>query len=371
MVSEAVVNEKSDRQAEPLRGDGQPMGSSVSPNASDCVGSADSSLHSRLPSSGAALPGPAANASRLSPLVIVALVTLYFVWGSTYLAICVAIETIPPFLMAGIRMLIAGGIVLAYGAWRGELKATPQEWLNAAIVGAFLLVGGNGLVVWAAQRLPSGLLALLVGATPIAMVIVSWLTGYEKRPSALLFLALGLGIVGLACLVLPRHSDHASRIHIPSALAAIGATIAWAVGSQFARVAPLPKSRTLAIAVEMLTGGVLLSLLGLCLGELPRLQLERMSSQSLLAFGYLIIFGSLVGYSAYIYLLEHTKPALATSYAFVNPLVAVVLGWALRAEPITLPMLAGGGLIILAVVLITIEKSRREEATMLEEPELP
>lgn len=305
------------------------------------------------------------------PLVIVALVTLYLVWGSTYLAICIAIETIPPFLMAGLRMLIAAAVVLGYAWARGALRATRKEVTNAAIVGAFLLLGGNGLVVWAAQRLPSGILALLVGATPLAMVSVSWIFGGEKRPSALTFFALFLGMAGLAWLVLPTQIPVAAHVHVPSALAAVGATLAWAIGSQYARTAELPKGRAVAIGIEMLSGGVLLCVGGILMGELPRFHVANMSWQSLTAFVYLVVFGSLVGYSAYIYVLEHTKPALATSYAFVNPLVAVVLGWALRGEPINSRVVVGGLLIIGAVLLITAEKARSSGDVPEKEPELP
>lgn len=309
--------------------------------------------------------------STSSPVVIAALLTLYLVWGSTYLAICVAIETIPPFLMAGLRMLLAAAVVLGYAWGRGALRATSKEIVNAVIVGAFLLLGGNGLVVWAAQRLPSGILALLVGATPLAMVAVSWIFGGEKRPSALTFFALFLGMAGLAWLVLPTHIPVADHVHIPSAFAAVGATLAWAIGSQYARTAELPKGKAVAIGVEMLSGGVLLCVGGVLMGELPRFHVANMSWQSLTAFVYLVVFGSLVGYSAYIYVLEHTKPALATSYAFVNPLVAVVLGWALRGEPITSRVIVGGLLIIGAVLLITAEKARSTKEVPEKEPELP
>ncbi|MCX7625778.1 MAG: EamA family transporter [Candidatus Sumerlaeaceae bacterium] len=306
-----------------------------------------------------------------SPLVIIALITLYLVWGSTYLAICIAIETIPPFLMAGLRMLIAAAAVLGYAWYRGVLFATRKEVANAAIVGGFLLLGGNGLVVWAAQKLPSGILALLVGATPLAMVGVSWIFGGEKRPSALTFFALFVGMTGLAWLVVPSRIDVAHGIHFPSAIAAVGATLAWAIGSQYARTAELPKRRSVAIGVEMFSGGILLCLAGVLMGELPRFHVANMSWQSILAFAYLVVFGSLVGYSAYIYILEHTKPALATSYAFVNPLVAVVLGWALRGEPITSQVIVGGLLIIGAVLLITAEKAQSTQPLPEKEPELP
>jgi drug/metabolite transporter (DMT)-like permease len=285
---------------------------------------------------------------------------LYLVWGSTYLAIRIAIETIPPLLMAGVRMLIAGGILATYAWLRGAPMPTRNEWRSVAIVGTFLLLGGNGLVVWAAQKLPSGLLALLVGATPLSMVLVGWLAGADGPPRPLTMVALVMGMAGLGWLMMPRGTQEL-HVDLLSALAALGATLGWAIGSHQARRAQLPRSKSLTIGLEMLVGGVELCLAGLLLGELARLRLGEMSWQSLAALAYLIVFGSLIGFSSYIYLLEHTRPALATSYAFVNPLVAVALGWAIRNEPIGLRVLGGGALIVLAVVLITLDRARTQE----------
>ncbi len=308
--------------------------------------------------------------SALTPTILAALVVLYLVWGSTYLAIRIAIETIPPLLMAGVRMLIAGVILVVYAWFQRAPKPTWEECRDSAIVGTFLLLGGNGLVVWAAQKLPSGLLALLVGATPLSMVLVGWVSGFEGRPQWLTVLALIMGMTGLAWLVIPRDVPGGLHVDLFSALAALGATLAWAIGSQYARRAKLPSSKSLTIGIEMLIGGIELCLVSSMMGEFAHVRVAQMSWQSIAALIYLIVFGSLIGFSAYIYLLEHTRPALATSYAFVNPLVAVVLGWAIRDEPIGVHVLFGGALIVLAVVLITLERARTNELTLDREIEV-
>lgn len=290
--------------------------------------------------------------------MIAALLTIYFVWGSTYLAIKVAIETIPPFLMAGVRMLIAGTLLYSFARLRGAPSPNMQEWKATTIVGAFLLLGGNGLVVWAAQKLPSGLLSLLVGATPISMILLGSVLGYEKAPGVATIAGLIVGFLGLAWLVYPAHNASGARVDLLSACAAFGATVSWAWGSHYARRAPLPASKMLAIAMEMITGGVLLVIVSVLAGELTAVHRGRISVASLAAVAYLVVFGSLVGFSVYMYLLEKTTPALATSYAFVNPIVAVILGWALRNEEIGPHVIGGGALIIVSVILITMERSR-------------
>ncbi|GIX44790.1 MAG: drug/metabolite exporter YedA [Candidatus Sumerlaea sp.] len=308
---------------------------------------------------------------RLGLTEIAALVTLYLVWGSTYLAIRFAITTIPPFLMAGLRMLVAGSLMYVWGRTIGGApRPTRDEWRETAIVGAFLLLGGNGFVVWAAQRIPSGVLALLVGATPVFMVLIGWLVGHDPRPRLLTWLGLLAGFLGLSVLVGPQTVVHGQALDLAGSLAAICATISWAIGSNYARSARLPKSRILTIAMEMLTGGVMLVMLGVLAGEAPRLHWGAISSQSLIAFAYLVVFGSIVGFSAYIYLLEKTRPALATSYAFVNPLVAVFLGWALASEQITARIVVATPLIVGAVVLISVDRARTKEQVLAEEVEV-
>lgn len=302
--------------------------------------------------------------------VWVALIALYLVWGSTYLAIRIAIETLPPFFMAAVRMVLAGGLLYALARLRGAAAPTKVHWRHAFVIGAFLLLGGNGLVVWAAQSLPTGLLSLLVGATPLAMVLVGWVGNAEARPRPQTLGGLALGMAGLVWLLMPGHLSQDHPLDLVSAAAALAATFSWAVGSHYARRAELPRSQILTIAMEMLSGGILLAVAAVAAGEFGKIHLERISIASALALLYLVIFGSLVGFSAYIYLLERTKPALATSYAFVNPLVAVFLGWLVRNEPIGVHVIGGGVLILAAVILITVDRERAAQLAPESEIEL-
>lgn len=303
---------------------------------------------------------PSSESARDRFKLVVAFAAVYIVWGSTYLAIRFAIETLPPFLMAGMRMFLAGGVLYAWAKLRGAPTPGARHWREAWIIGAFLLLGGNGCVVWAAHRVPSGVLALLVGATPFFMVLIGWLWAGDGRPGLQTVAGLVTGFGGLALLIGPGKLAGAGGVDTLGALVAIGATLSWAIGSNYARFAPLPKSKMMVTAMEMLTGGVLLTALGLIVGETRHVDFANMSAKSLAAFAYLLVFGSIVGFSAYIYLLSMTKPALASSYAFVNPVVAVFLGWALANEPLNARTLVAAAIIILAVVAITFDRARKQ-----------
>lgn len=292
--------------------------------------------------------------------VILAFAAVYIVWGSTYLAIRFAIETLPPFLMAGVRFLTAGGALYLWARYRGAERPRPVHWRSAAIVGGFLLLGGNGLVVWAEQRVPSGLAALLVSTTPLWMVLFDGLRRGE-RPSGWVLGGIAVGLVGVALLVGPGDvtSIVSGRGADPlGALALLGASLSWATGSIYSRSAPLPAVPALGTAMEMFCGGVFLFLLGLMLGQGTRIDVGAISARSLLAFGYLIVFGSLVGFTAYIWLLGVAPPAIVSTYAFVNPVVAVLLGWALAGEPVSSRTVLAMALIVAAVIVITAYRAR-------------
>ena len=294
--------------------------------------------------------------------MLLAFAAIYVIWGSTYLAIRFAIETVPPLLMAAVRFLIAGGALYAWLRWRGAARPAAIHWRAAALVGGFLLLGGNGAVVWAEQRVPSGVTALLVAMVPLWMVLIDWARPGGVRPTLMVAAGLALGLAGLALLVGPEqflggaHTDHLGALVL-----AFGC-LSWSIGSVYSRHAPLPPSPQLATAMEMLAGGALLLLASAVRGEWPLLDLHAISPRSLLALGYLVVFGSLVAFSAYIWLLRQTSAARVSTYAYVNPVVAMLLGWALADEPLSPRTLLAAGVIVAGVVLITTSKVRRAGA---------
>lgn len=294
--------------------------------------------------------------------LIAAFAAVYTIWGSTYLAIHFAIETLPPFLMAGVRFLTAGGILYLWARLRGAPRPAVVHWRSALIIGGLLLLFGNGGVVWAEQRVTSGQAALLAGTVPLWMVLLEWLRPGGIRPSAATFAGLGVGVAGMLLLIGPGGSG--GGLDIPGALALALAAFTWAVGSLYARGAQLPSSAALTTAIQMLAGGALLFAAGLFLGEWGSMDLAAFSTRSVLALLYLVVFGSLIGYSAYIYILGNASPASVSTYAYVNPVVAVVLGWALAGEEITASMMVAAGIIVGSVVLLTLRPSRGEEAAV-------
>ena len=276
---------------------------------------------------------------------------VYILWGSTYLGIRFAVASIPPLLMAGTRYVAAGLILYAILRYRGEARPTWAHWKSATLLGGLLLLGGNGLVSIAEQVVPSGITALIVAAVPFWMVLLSAVE-QKSRPKLSVIAGLLLGIIGLAVLVLPdtaSTSDHASTQGV--VLLLIG-TFSWAVGSLYAHRAPLPSSTFLGIAMEMVAGGILLWLVGLLTGEGMALHLQAVTMKSLVALIYLAIFGSLLGFSAYVWVLKVATPARASTYAFVNPVIAVLLGWALAGEALTPRIALAGGIIVAAVCII-------------------
>jgi drug/metabolite transporter (DMT)-like permease len=286
--------------------------------------------------------------------IIVAFAAVYIIWGSTYLAIRFAIETLPPFLMAATRFLTAGALLYAVGS-RGRVRApTAAEWKAAAIVGGMLLMGGNGAVVWAQQVVPSSVAALLIAVTPAWMVLLDWLWLGAPRPGLRTVLGLVLGFSGLALLIGPGALFGAGSVHPAGALALLAGSLSWATGSIYSKGAPRPPGAALSISMQMLAGGSLLLVVALVAGEPARVDLAAVSVRSALAVLYLIVFGSLIGYSAYMWLLRVVSPARVATYAYVNPLVAVLLGWTLAGEALTMRMSVAAAVIILGVALITL-----------------
>jgi len=293
--------------------------------------------------------------------VLLAFAAIYVIWGSTYLAIRFAIETLPPFLMAGTRFVIAGALLYAWSRARGAARPERIHWKTTAIVGGLLLLGGNGGVVWAEQRVPSGLAALLVAALPVWMATMEWARG-GIRPTAGVIGGLLLGLTGIGLLVGPGEFAGGAGADTLGAIVLVLASISWAAGSIYSRGASLPKSPLLTTGMEMLAGGGLLVLAGAVTGELGHLDLAAASTTSWLALLYLIVFGSLIGFTAYIWLLEVSTPAKVSTYAYVNPVVAVLLGWALAGEPLSLRIAIAAGVIIAGVAMVTIARGEKPGA---------
>jgi pseudouridine-5'-phosphate glycosidase/drug/metabolite transporter (DMT)-like permease len=248
--------------------------------------------------------------------LIAAFATVYLIWGSTYLAIRYAIETMPPFFMAGVRFLIAGGILFVWARLQGAPLPTRINWRAAAIIGGLLLFEGNGGVTWAEQSVPSGLVALMVALVPVWVTLIDWLRPNGIRPSGPMIAGVIMGFIGMVLLILSgQSSEGGSQINLPGALVVMGATLAWSIGSVYSRHAPLPDAPLMATAMEMLAGGILLSLASPVVGEWPLLDLGTVSLKSWLALVYLIVFGSIIAFSAYTWLLKVTSPVRAATYA--------------------------------------------------------
>jgi drug/metabolite transporter (DMT)-like permease len=306
-----------------------------------------------------AVSRPTAKAGPPLALVIAAFAAVYIIWGSTYLGMAIAIQSIPPLLMAGGRAVIAGFLLYGVMRMRGEARPEPIHWLNAAIVGGMLLAGGNGGVSWAQQFVPSGLAALVVAAVPLWMILIDWLRPGGSRPQALVFAGLALGFAGVAFIVLGR--DHAGqRIIAPiGAVVLLGATISWSIGSVWSRHLRKPGSALLSVAMQMIAGGILLLVAGAVAGEIPRFHLSSITRASALAFAYLTFIGSLVGFTAYVWLLQVSTPARVSTYAYVNPLIAVLLGRIVLKEPLPHSVVLAGAFVLVGVVLITTRGAAR------------
>jgi drug/metabolite transporter (DMT)-like permease len=289
----------------------------------------------------------------------VALLAVYIVWGSTYLAIRFAVQTIPPFLMVATRFLVAGAILFAWRRLRGDPLPTPRQWLSAAIVGLLLLVLGNGSVVWAEQYVPSGITALIVGTAPLFMVLIDALRPGGGLPDARTSLGVLLGFGGIVILIDPASlSANPERFFVLGLAVVFLATFFWALGSLYSRKAKLPSSPLLGTGMEMLVGGAILMGIATISGEWRQLNLAAVSLRSWLGLIYLIVFGALVGFVAYTWLLRSAPTPLVSTYAYVNPLIAIFLGAWLGQESLTLRILLAALVIVGAVIIINSSRVR-------------
>ncbi|MHB1073031.1 MAG: EamA family transporter, partial [Gemmatimonadaceae bacterium] len=254
----------------------------------------------------------------------------------------------------GARFVAAGGVLLAYARARGLVRVSRAELRGAAIVGLFLLLLGNGAVVWAEQSVPSGITALLVATVPVWMVVVDWLRPGGTRPRVGIFAGLALGLAGIVLLVGPGALAGHSEFSLVATGVLVLGSISWAVGSIYARHAPRPASAVTSNAVQMLAGGAALLGVGVLAREPARLAASQVTARSLWSLAYLATFGSLIGFTAYTYLLEVSTPARVSTYAYVNPIVAVFLGWALAREPVEARTIAAAAVILAGVAIITL-----------------
>lgn len=263
--------------------------------------------------------------------LIAGFLIIYVVWGSTYLAIRWGVATIPPFVLGAVRFLIAGSLLYAFTRWRGAPAPNALQWRNSAIIGALLLFVGNGAVSWASQRVPSSMASLLVATVPLWLVLCE--TAQGKRAGAAQWLGVGIGLVGVGLLVMPANGQWSNAAVDPvGGIALVLGSLSWTIGSLFSRTAVLARPAALAISMQMLVGGALLAILSIVSGELSHMDRAAISLTSLMSLLYLIVFGSLIGFSTYMWLLSVASPAAVGTYAYVNPLVAVLLGVVLAGE---------------------------------------
>jgi len=305
------------------------------------------------------VPQPAAAASEYRaslPAIWSALIAVYLIWGSTYLAIRYAVETMPPFLMAAVRFIISGGFLYALRRFSGDPRPNAVEWRSATIIGIFLLVGGNGGVVWAEQFVTSSLAALLVATVPLWMVLMDAFRPAGHWPGLLAVAGILIGFGGVVLLI-RSVAGSADTTNLLGAAALILASLAWSIGSLYGRNARLPASQLLGTAMEMLAGGVALLLLATVLGEWSDLDIATVSRRSVLALVYLTVIGS-SAFVAYVWLLRVAPTPLVATYAYVNPLVAVLLGYFLAQEPMTVRTLLAAALILGSVALVSMPQSR-------------
>lgn len=304
-------------------------------------------------------------------ILIAAFAAVYIFWGSTYLAIKYAIETLPPFLMAGTRFVIAGGILLVIARFSKDYE-TPKaaHWKTSFIVGTLLLLFGNGGVVFAEKYISSSLAALLVATEPFWVVLLSWLWLGKARPNLKVVSGLILGFIGVYLLIggQPAHeTDAGSSMQFLSAIAIILAAMCWATGSIYGLRAPVPKSAIQTSGMQMFAGGIVLFAVSLLSGEMFKFDIAQVSSNSVFGLIYLIIFGSLIGFTAYSWLLKNAHPSIVATYAYINPVVAVFLGWMIANETFTTQMLIGAGIIVGSVALITSNEKPKESEIEIDE----
>ena len=307
------------------------------------------------------------NQRRNAVIMIAAFAAVYIIWGSTYLAIKYAIDTIPPLLMAGVRFLTAGAVLMTWARFTADYeKPKAAHWRSALIVGTLLLLFGNGGVVFAERYISSSLAALIVAMEPFWVVILSWLWLRSSRPNLKVVSGLLAGFVGVWLLISSHgptgDGDHSGYM-LWATLALVGGTFFWAAGSLFGLRAAAPKSAIQTAGMQMLAGGAVLLIVSALFGEWSQVSLAHISSASIYGLAYLVMFGSIIGFTAYSWLLRNAPPPMVATYAYVNPIVAVLLGWLIAGETFTGQMLLGAGVIVGSVVLITSQEKDEDNSS--------
>ena len=300
--------------------------------------------------------------AHLSTWVLVAFIYVYFAWGATYMALHYALESFPPFLVAGFRHFLAGVMLLGLlGFFQRQHFhfGTLREWRDALVVGSLLLLGGNGLVAWAQQYVTTSIAALIFGSMPLCIIVFDWLRPHGTRPSLRTGIGLAFGFLGLCILIKPSAATPDTRMEIWGKLALVIAAFSWSAGAIYSRHVHAKGSPLLPMARQMISGGGALLFVGSCRGEWSRVSLQNVTLNAWLGFAYLVIFGSLIGFTAYVWLMRISTPERVSTVSYVNIVVAVLIGWTLGGEPMTVRILIGAGIIIGSVMLVLKKKSNR------------
>ncbi len=299
--------------------------------------------------------------------ILLAFAIIYFVWGSTFLAIRVGVREVPPFLLAAIRFLVAGLALYGWMIARGERSPTARQWRSAFLLALLIFVFAYGLLFWAEQRVPSGIAAVMMVTIPVFMALSEITILRSQRLTFRLALALAFGIAGVAVLISRSLSFGGEPIDRAGAVALIVASISWSVASALTRKLPLPQSKVMSSGAQMLAGGVMLALASAVLGEFRSFDPRAVSLEAWLALLYLIVAGSILAYTAYVWLIHHESPTRVGTYAYVNPVVAVLIGYFLGGETLGLRTILGALLVLISVIVITTTRAKKPGAAQLAE----
>lgn len=295
---------------------------------------------------------------------LLAFAIIYFVWGSTYLAIRIGVSEVPPLLLAAMRFVTAGIVLYGWMVARGERSPSGREWMSAMVLGLLMFVLDYGLLFWSEQRVPSGLAAVMLGTIPLFMAVSEIVFLRTQRLTGRLALALVIGLGGVAVLMSHSLNLGGAPVDTPGAVALIFASISWSVSSVLMRKLPLPPSKMMSSGVQMLAGGVFLALAAAAFGEFRNFHPWSVSRGAWLSLLYLIVAGSIIGFTAYLWLLHHESPTKVGTYAYVNPVVAVLVGYFLGGEALGLRTILGTLLVLVSVVVITTAKTKKPDAAL-------
>jgi drug/metabolite transporter (DMT)-like permease len=290
--------------------------------------------------------------SSLTGIVVLSFALVYVLWGATFFAMRIGVESFPPLILAGVRHFSVGLVLYPLLRWRTRIRPTAEQWRTAAVTGVLLLSVGNGGVCWAEQTVPSGIAALLVATVTLWMVIVDWLRPGGHRPSARILFGIVMGFAGMMILIGPARLGLSGRVDPIGAGLLIAASLAWACGSLYSKHGTLPSSPMLGVAMQGLCGGAALWIMALFSGEVARFHPAAAPLRAWMAVGYLMVFGSCIGFTAYLYILKKSTAARVGTYAFVNPIVALIIGWVLGGEALSPKTLLAAAVILTAVVLV-------------------